>query len=223
MWSASRRWRWLHPSAAVLRRFIPLAEDTSLITPLGNFVLNRACNDAILWPEHIKLAVNLSPMQFRMGNVFATVGEALRESGLEPGRLDLEITESVLLDRTDQVIASLHALRALGVRIALDDFGTGYSSLSYLRSFPFDKIKIDRSFVRDLPNNRHTLAIVRAILGLATGLDMKVVAEGIETQQDLACLTAEGCKEGQGFLFSEARPQEEVLKLLAEDACRQVA
>ncbi len=126
----------------------------------------------------------------------------------------------MLLDRTDQVIAHLHALRALGVRISMDDFGTGYSSLSYLRAFPFDKIKIDRSFVRDLPSNRHTLAIVRAILGLASGLDMKVVAEGIETQADLACLAAEGCKEGQGFFFSEARPQDEVLKLLAEQRRR---
>lgn len=217
--------RWPHPERGYIppSEFIPLAEETSLITPPGTFVLNRACNDATEWPEHVKLAVNLSPMQFRMGNVFTLVSEALKESGLEPDRLDLEITESVLLDRTDQVIASLHALRALGVRISMDDFGTGYSSLSYLRSFPFDKIKIDRSFVRDLPNNRHTLAIVRAILGLASGLDMKVVAEGIETQQDLACLAAEGCKEGQGFLFSEARPQAEVLKLLADGARRQVA
>ncbi len=149
--------------------------------------------------------------------------EALQASGLDPQRLDLEITESVLLDRTDQVIEQLHALRALGARISMDDFGTGYSSLSYLRAFPFDKIKIDRSFVRDLPSNRHTLAIVRAILGLASGLDMKVVAEGIETQADLACLAAEGCREGQGFLFSEARPQSEVLKLLAEAPQRHVA
>ena len=191
--------------------------------PLGNFVLKRACADAIEWPSHVKLAVNLSPMQFRVGNVFTIVSEALKESGLEPDRLDLEITESVLLDRTDQVIAHLHALRALGVRISMDDFGTGYSSLSYLRAFPFDKIKIDRSFVRDLPSNRHTLAIVRAILGLASGLDMKVVAEGIETQQDLACLAAEGCQEGQGFFFSEARPQSEILKLLADTPRRHVA
>ena len=148
---------------------------------------------------------------------------ALAASGLPASRLELEITESVLLHDNAATVATLHQLRSLGVRIAMDDFGTGYSSLSYLRSFPFDKIKIDRSFVRDLPNNRHTLAIVRAILGLASGLDMKVVAEGIETQQDLACLAAEGCKEGQGFLFSEARPQEEILKLLADDARRQVA
>jgi EAL domain-containing protein (putative c-di-GMP-specific phosphodiesterase class I) len=178
-------------------------------------VLQRACADAAKWPEHIKLAVNLSPLQLRVGNVFVTVREALKQSGLEPGRLDIEITESVLLDRTEQVMACLHALRALGVRISMDDFGTGYSSLSYLRCFPFDKIKIDRSFVHDLEGNPQTLAIVRAILRLASGLDMKVVAEGIETKRDLACLEAEGCKEGQGFYFSAARPQSEVLTLLA--------
>jgi diguanylate cyclase (GGDEF)-like protein/PAS domain S-box-containing protein len=215
--------RWPHATRGYISpsEFVPLAEETGLITALGNFVLHRACTDASHWPPHIKLAVNLSPMQFRVGNVFATVKEALKVSGLLPDRLDLEITESVLLDRTDQVIAHLHALRALGVRISMDDFGTGYSSLSYLRAFPFDKIKIDRSFVRDLPTNRHTLAIVRAILGLASGLDMKVVAEGIETQADLACLAAEGCKEGQGFYFSEARPQAEVIKLLADQQERQ--
>ncbi len=217
--------RWPHPERGYIppSEFVPLAEETGLIAPLGNFVLLRACADATAWPERIKLAVNLSPMQFRVGNVFTTVSDALAVTGLAPDRLDLEITESVLLDRTDHVIAHLHALRALGVRISMDDFGTGYSSLSYLRAFPFDKIKIDRSFVRDLPSNRHTLAIVRAILGLASGLDMKVVAEGIETQADLACLAAEGCKEGQGFLFSEARPQSEIMKLLAEAPARYVA
>jgi diguanylate cyclase (GGDEF)-like protein/PAS domain S-box-containing protein len=217
--------RWPHPTRGYVppSEFVPLAEETGLITALGNFVLGRACADASEWPEHIKIAVNLSPMQFRVGNVFTTVKDALEVSGLEPQRLDLEITESVLLERTDHVIAHLHALRALGVRISMDDFGTGYSSLSYLRAFPFDKIKIDRSFVRDLPGNRHTLAIVRAILGLAAGLDMKVVAEGIESQADLACLAAEGCKEGQGFYFSEARPQAEIVDLLEENSRRQVA
>jgi diguanylate cyclase (GGDEF)-like protein/PAS domain S-box-containing protein len=217
--------RWPHATRGFVppSEFVPLAEETGLITALGNLVLKRACIDASYWPEHIKLAVNLSPMQFRFGNVFANVKDALKVSGLAPNRLDLEITESVLLDRTDQVIAHLHALRALGVRISMDDFGTGYSSLSYLRSFPFDKIKIDRSFVHDLQGNPGTLAIVRAILGLATGLDMKVVAEGIETQADLACLAAEGCKEGQGFYFSEARPQAEVIRLLADQQERRVA
>jgi diguanylate cyclase (GGDEF)-like protein len=217
--------RWPHPQRGFVApsEFITLAEETNLIAPLGAFVLHRACADATAWPEHVKLAVNLSPVQFRVGNVFATVSEALKTSGLDPRRLDLEITESVLLERTDQVIASLHALRALGVRISMDDFGTGYSSLSYLRSFPFDKIKIDRSFVRELQGNPHALAIVRAVLALASGLDMKVVAEGIETKQDLACLVAEGCREGQGFYFSKAQPQKAILQLLSGETRRHVA
>jgi EAL domain-containing protein (putative c-di-GMP-specific phosphodiesterase class I) len=217
--------RWPHPQRGFVApsEFITLAEETNLIAPLGAFVLQRACADATAWPEHVKLAVNLSPVQFRVGNVFETVSGALKTSGLDPRRLDLEITESVLLERTDQIIASLHALRALGVRISMDDFGTGYSSLSYLRSFPFDKIKIDRSFVRELQGNPHTLAIVRAVIALASGLDMKVVAEGIETKQDLACLVAEGCREGQGFYFSKAQPQTAILQLLSGETRRHVA
>jgi diguanylate cyclase (GGDEF)-like protein/PAS domain S-box-containing protein len=211
--------RWPHPERGSIppSEFIPLAEETGLITSLGRFVLRRACKDATLWPDEVMLAVNLSPLQFRVGNVFLMVKEALEETGLKASRLDLEITESVLLEKTDQVIASLHALRALGVRISMDDFGTGYSSLSYLRSFPFDKIKIDRSFVRDLESNQGTRAIVRAVLGLAAGLDMKVVAEGIENKQDLAYLMSEGCREGQGFLFSRALPQAEILKMLTSE------
>jgi diguanylate cyclase (GGDEF)-like protein/PAS domain S-box-containing protein len=217
--------RWPHPERGNVppSEFIPLAEETGLITSLGRFVLRRACEDATQWPEDVMIAVNLSPLQFRVGNVFLMVKDVLEETGLKPSRLDLEITESVLLEKTDQVIASLHALRALGVRISMDDFGTGYSSLSYLRSFPFDKIKIDRSFVRDLESNQGTRAIVRAVLGLAAGLDMKVVAEGIENKQDLAYLKAEGCKEGQGFLFSRARPQADVLKMLSSEKSRDVA
>jgi len=211
--------RWPHPERGSIppSEFIPLAEETGLITSLGRFVLRRACKDATLWPDEVMLAVNLSPLQFRVGNVFLMVKAALEETGLKASRLDLEITESVLLEKTDQVIASLHALRALGVRISMDDFGTGYSSLSYLRSFPFDKIKIDRSFVRDLESNQGTRAIVRAVLGLAAGLDMKVVAEGIENKQDLAYLMSEGCREGQGFLFSRALPQTEILKMLTSE------
>jgi diguanylate cyclase (GGDEF)-like protein len=217
--------RWPHPKRGYVppSEFIPLAEEANLIGPLGNYVLRRACADATAWPDHVSLAVNLSPLQFRVGNVFVTVKEALRESGLKPHRLDLEITESVLLECTDQVIAALYSLRALGARISMDDFGTGYSSLSYLRSYPFDKIKIDRTFVRDLKNNPQTLAIVRAILGLAAGLDMRVVAEGIETKEDRDCLAAEGCKEGQGYYFGYAQPQSEVLRLLSMGKVRDVA
>jgi predicted signal transduction protein with EAL and GGDEF domain len=214
--------RWPHPSRGYIApsEFISLAEETNLIMPLGTFVLNRACADAMAWPEHIRVSVNLSPLQFRLGNVFMLVKDALESSGLDPRRLDLEITEGAFLEETDQVLASLHALRALGVRISMDDFGTGYSSLSYLRSFPFDTIKIDRSFVSGLQGNEQTLAIVRAVLALASGLDMKVVAEGIEGEQEVACLRAEGCANGQGFYFSPARPQSAILKLLGHDDAR---
>jgi EAL domain-containing protein (putative c-di-GMP-specific phosphodiesterase class I) len=150
------------------------------------------------------------------------VKNALDRSGLPPARLELEITETLLLDRSGLVLATLHALRALGVRISMDDFGTGYSSLSYLRSFPFDKIKIDRAFVHDLSANADSQAIVRAIVGIGASLGITVTAEGIEEEHDLARLKAEGCHEGQGFLFSKAKPQPEILDLLAESA-RQVA
>ena len=148
--------RWPHPERGFIppAEFIPVAEETGLIVPLGAFVLRQACADAAHWPRHIKLAVNLSPLQFRTGSLFVTVKEALKHPGLSPHRLELEITETLLLEKSDHVLATLHALRALGVRISMDDFGTGYSSLSYLRSFPFDKIKIDRSFVHDLSATR---------------------------------------------------------------------
>ena len=139
-----------------------------------------------------------------------------RQSGLPPTRLELEITETLLLDKSEHVLATLHALRALGVRISMDDFGTGYSSLSYLRSFPFDKIKIDRSFVRDIGANADSQAIVRAIVSLGSSLGITITAEGVETESDLACLKAEGCNEGQGFLFSKAQPQAEVMAMLGE-------
>jgi len=140
--------------------------------------------------------------------------DALKTSGLSPKRLELEITETVLLDKSDQVLATLHALRALGVRISMDDFGTGYSSLSYLRSFPFDKIKIDRSFVQDLDSNHDGQAIMRSIISLGMGLGVTITAEGVETEAELSCLRAEGCHEGQGFLFSRARPNAEITALL---------
>jgi EAL domain-containing protein (putative c-di-GMP-specific phosphodiesterase class I) len=181
-------------------------------------VLRQACADASKWPAHVKVAVNLSPLQFRTGNLFVAVKQALDQTGLSPKRLELEITETLLLEKADHVLATLHALRALGVGISMDDFGTGYSSLSYLRSFPFDKIKIDRSFVHDLGSNTEGQAIVRAILSLGSSLGITITAEGIETDAELACLQAAGCHEGQGFLFSKAQPQAEILELLAKEA-----
>jgi len=171
--------------------------------------------DAAGWPGDARVAVNLSPLQFRVGNLLAVVMDALKQSGLPPKRLELEITETLLLEKSDQVLATLHALRALGVRISMDDFGTGYSSLSYLRSFPFDKIKIDRSFVSDLAANQGAQAIVRSIISLGMSLGVTITAEGVETEAELGCLRAEGCHEGQGFLFSRARPNAEIVQLLA--------
>src|SRR5712671_1618711 len=208
--------RWPHAERGLIppSEFIPVAEETGLIMSLGAHVLYRACADAAKWPPHVKLAVNLSPLQFRTGNLFLTVKQALEQSGISPERLELEITEAVLLEKVDHILATLHALRAIGVSISMDDFGTGYSSLSYLRSFPFDKIKIDRSFVENLGSNAEAQAIVRTILSLGTSLGMTITAEGIETDAELACLKAAGCHQGQGFLFSKPRPQAEILKLL---------
>jgi diguanylate cyclase (GGDEF)-like protein/PAS domain S-box-containing protein len=208
--------RWPHSERGMISpaEFIPVAEETGLINPLGGLMLRRACMDAALWPDDVRVAVNLSPLQFRVGNLLSLVMGALKQSGLPAKRLELEITETLLLEKSSQVLATLHALRALGVRISMDDFGTGYSSLSYLRSFPFDKIKIDQSFVRDLAANRDAQAIVRSIISLGKGLGVTITAEGVETEAELSCLRAEGCHEGQGFLFSRARPNAEIVGLL---------
>jgi diguanylate cyclase (GGDEF)-like protein len=210
--------RWPHPERGMIppSDFIPVAEETGLITQLGLFVLRQACADAAKWPEDVKVAVNLSPMQFKSGSLLQSVRDALNDAGLQPTRLELEITETLLLDKSELVTATLHALRALGVHISMDDFGTGYSSLSYLRSFPFDKIKIDRSFVHDIGANADSQAIVRAIVSLGSSLGIMITAEGVETESDLAYLRAEGCTEGQGYLFSKAQPQREILALLAK-------
>ena len=209
--------RWPHAERGMVSpaEFIPVAEETGLINPLGGLMLRRACFDAATWPDDVRVAVNLSPLQFRSGNLLSVVTDALKHSGLPPRRLELEITEMLLLEKSAQVLATLHALRALGVRISMDDFGTGYSSLSYLRSFPFDKIKIDQSFVRDLGANREAQAIIRSIVSLGKGLGVTITAEGVETEAELSCLRAEGCDEGQGFLFSKARPNAEIISLLA--------
>jgi diguanylate cyclase (GGDEF)-like protein/PAS domain S-box-containing protein len=199
--------RWNHPGKGVIQPdvFIPLAEATGLIVPLNEWILSRACRDAALWPANIKLAVNLSPMQFRSGNLVATVASALSQSALPPKRLELEITESVLLHHNEKNIATLRELQALGINIALDDFGTGYSSLSYLRVFSFNKIKIDKSFVAELSRSADCAAIICAITCLARSLNIDTTAEGVETQKQLKLLQAAGCGQAQGFLFGEPR------------------
>ncbi len=216
--------RWRHPTRGMVppAEFVAIAEETGLIGPLGAFVLRQACADAARWPEPIKVAVNLSPLQFRSGNLLQVVADALEESGLASNRLELEITETLLLDKSGVVLATLHALRALGIHISMDDFGTGYSSLSYLRSFPFDKIKIDRSFIRDMGANTDSQAIVRAIIGLGAALGITITAEGIETVSDMERLREEGCDEGQGYLFSKARPNAEIVACLMPET-REVA
>lgn len=199
--------RWNNPTLGLVPPldFIPLAEETGLIVPIGEWVLREACEQAVRWPEHILIAVNLSPVQFKNANLVSTVVSALTASGLAPSRLELEITESVLLADSDATLATLHQLRSLGVSIAMDDFGTGYSSLSYLRKFPFDKIKIDQSFIRDLGDGGDSLAIVRAVTGLGSSLGIATIAEGVETADQLARLKAEGCTGVQGFYFSAAQ------------------
>jgi len=208
--------RWPHPERGMVApgEFIPVAEETGLIGAVGGLMLRRACMDAAQWPDEVRVAVNLSPLQFRVGNLLTQVMDILKETGLAPTRLELEITETLVLEKSGDVLATLHALRSAGVRISMDDFGTGYSSLSYLRSFPFDKIKIDRAFVRDLDADRDAQAIVRAIVSLGKGLGVTITAEGVETQSEFSCLRTEGCDEGQGFLFSRARPNAEIVSLL---------
>jgi diguanylate cyclase (GGDEF)-like protein/PAS domain S-box-containing protein len=217
--------RWPHPERGMISpgEFIPVAEETGLINAVGGLMLRRACMDAARWPDDVRVAVNLSPLQFRVDNLLSTVMDTLKQTGLAATRLELEITETLVLEKSSQVLATLHALRSLGVRISMDDFGTGYSSLSYLRSFPFDKIKIDQSFVRDLGSDRDAQAIVRSIVSLGKGLGVTITAEGVETEAELSCLRNEGCHEGQGFLFSRARPNAEIVSLLKAQRAALVA
>jgi diguanylate cyclase (GGDEF)-like protein/PAS domain S-box-containing protein len=207
--------RWRHPMRGLISpaKFIPLAEETGLIVQIGEWVLRTACRDAADWPGDIGVAINLSPVQFKNASLMAHVMNALEHSGLPAHRLELEITESVLLQNSEATLATLHALRGNGVRISLDDFGTGYSSLSYLRSFPFDKIKIDRSFVEDVTSRDDSLAIVRAVTGLGRSLGITTTAEGVETVAQLDLLRREGCTQAQGYLFSQPCPVAEVRKL----------
>src|SRR3984957_792712 len=217
--------RWNHPQRGLVlpSEFISLAEETGLIVPIGDWVLRTACADAARWPRDVRLPVNISPAQFKSRNLVASVSTALSAAGLAANRLELEITESVLLQDTEATLATLHKLRALGLRIAMDDFGTGYSSLSYLRSFPFDKIKIDRSFVAELAVRGDSMAIVRAVTGLGRSLGISTTAEGVETSEQLALLRSEGCNEVQGYLFSAAQPAAEVDKMLSKRRLRVVA
>jgi diguanylate cyclase (GGDEF)-like protein len=208
--------RWQHPQRGMISAdtFIPVAESSGLIGAIGGWVLKRACIDAISWPGDIKIAVNLSPSQFKEKDIVGSVRDALLASGLAAKRLELEITESVLLNDSQSVLKILQELKDFGVQIAMDDFGTGYSSLSYLRSFPFDKVKIDQSFIRDLPADTSALAIVRAIVGLSFTFGMSVTAEGVETDAQAEQLEREKCAHLQGYLFSRAVPAPEVLPLI---------
>jgi diguanylate cyclase (GGDEF)-like protein len=209
--------RWRHPKRGMISpaEFIPVAEDTGLIGGLGEWVLMEACAEAASWPGHVRLAVNVSPVQFRNHTLALHVAAALAASGLAAHRLELEITEAVLIRDDEAALAVLHQLRAIGVRIALDDFGTGYSSLSYLQRFPFDKIKIDRCFINDLAGPDGSCSIVQAVVNIATARHMTTTAEGVETEAQREMLQALGCTEMQGWLFSKARPAAEVRRMLA--------
>ena len=209
--------RWNHPVRGTVSPadFIPLAEELGLIVPLGEYVLRTACAQATTWPSHMSVAVNLSPVQLRDARLAASVARILDETGLAPSRLELELTENALLNDDGRTIAVLHAIRALGVRISMDDFGTGYSSLSYLRRFPFDKIKIDQSFVRQLPGDPDSIAIVQAVATLGVKLGLKVTAEGVETEEQQRFTVAEGCHQLQGFLISRPVSAATVAELFA--------
>ena len=208
--------RWQHPERGMVppSDFIPVAEEMGLIVQLGEWALRQACAEATEWPDGICVSVNLSPLQFSKGNLVSSVMSALASAGLPASRLELEITESVLLEKSERNITILNQLRDLGVRISMDDFGTGYSSIGYLRSFPFDKIKIDQSFVRDLLVDEGSLAIVRAIAGLGVSFGMITTAEGVETEEQMRCLNLEGCIEVQGYLYSKPVPASEIVGVL---------
>ena len=213
--------RWHHPTSGLVvpDEFIPIAEESGLIIPIGEWVIRRACADAARWPDHIRLAVNLSPVQFRSPLLAMTIVNSLAMAGLPATRLDLEVTEEVLLKDNSETVAMLEHLRGMGIRIAIDDFGKGYSSLNYLRRFPLDKVKIDRSFIRDISSgDGEARAIVQAVVGLATALRVSTTAEGVETQEQLEFVRAAGCAECQGYLFSKPRPAKEIGRLFRTNA-----
>jgi diguanylate cyclase (GGDEF)-like protein len=210
--------RWRHPTRGLVSpvEFIPVVEDTGLIVQLGEWIMREACVAAMNWPPDVRVAVNVSPIEFQRGDVVRVVQDALTTSGLAPQRLEVEITESVLLEKTAKNITILTKLRELGVRVSLDDFGTGFSSLSYLRTYPFDKIKVDRSFVSDLSKDDRSRMIISAITGLGARFGMSTTAEGVETEEQFEWLRNEGCDEVQGWLFSRPVPAAEVPLLLAK-------
>ena len=200
--------RWRHPLKGLIGpdQFIPLAESSGLIVPIGEWILQRACNDAARWPSHIKLAINISAVQFKRGNLFEVILCALVESGLDPERLELEITETSLLENQEAHLATIRQLKNLGISLALDDFGTGYSSVTYLTTFPFDKIKIDRTFTHGVLERRDYAAVVSSVLALAKGLDKVTTVEGIETEEQFEYMRAAGVELAQGYLFGKPVP-----------------
>jgi len=208
--------RWMHPERGMImpHEFIPLAEENGLIISIGEWILREACREGASWPNPLRVAINLSPVQFRYGDLPSLVHSALLETGLAPGRLEIEITEGVLIDDFARGVSILQRLKALGVRIAMDDFGTGYSSLSYLQSFPFDKIKIDQGFVANLDRSQQAAAIIRAVIGLGRGLNLPVVAEGVETKEQVAFLRREACSQMQGYFVGRPAPIERYAELV---------
>jgi EAL domain-containing protein (putative c-di-GMP-specific phosphodiesterase class I) len=201
--------------------FIPVAEESGLILTIGEWVLREACREAASWPQPLTIAVNVSPMQFRHGDLPRVVHSILLETGLAPGRLELEITEGVMINDFSRAISILNRLKSLGVKIAMDDFGTGYSSLSYLQAFRYDKIKIDRVFISDLETNHHSKAIVRAAISLSKSLDLLILAEGVETEAQHAFLVQEGCDEVQGYLTGRPFPIDDYAELVGRSKIAQ--
>ena len=214
--------RWHHPRHGLVppETFIPLAEESGLIVSMGEWILRTACREAASWPQPLHIAINLSPVQFQHGDLPRLVHQILLETGLAPSRLELEITEGVLIGDFARAVAMLRRLKGLGVRIAMDDFGTGYSSLSYLQSFPFDKIKIDQTFVANLGHSQQAATIIRAVIALGRGLNLPVVAEGVETEEQLRFLASENCNEIQGYIVGRPQPIDEYAEVVGRAAPR---
>ncbi len=215
--------RWVHPELGMISpgKFIPIAESSGLIVPMGTWALNEACRQSREWQEaglpDLTIAVNLSSLQFQQANFVDLVADALRESGIRPSCLELELTESIVMFDVDQVVAIIDQLKLLGIQLSIDDFGTGYSSLSYLKRFNVDKLKIDQSFVRDLPGNSSDAAIVRAMIALGRNLHLKLIAEGVETAEQAAFLAQEGADELQGYYFAKPMPAAQFADFLAQN------